>query len=192
MLPDLLQVICRYGSHLCIASADGENVECFVMDVMSPLLCTKLLFNTPTQVGCPLSMTADVMADGRRYIRIVCSRGILVCHPGGLSTVRGDYSALPSPFCARRRLIFFRRMWRFHHRRWDNHASRFAGHAGCRRVILGWITARNTLACQARGYYYMCKSSFFSLGLLFEREKRPRLMRALLFTFFRRAHYYHK
>ena len=88
-------VICRYGSHLCVCSVKGTKIHCTVTDVMSVNLDTKVLFEIPMQVGHPLSMVADVMRDERAFIRIICGNGIVVCHPGGVSHVAGDYSQFP-------------------------------------------------------------------------------------------------
>jgi hypothetical protein len=85
-------VICRYGSHLCVCSTKGTKLYCTVTDVMSLTLDTTVLFEIPMQMGPPLSMVADVMRDKRAFIRIICGNGIVVCHPGGISHVPGDYS----------------------------------------------------------------------------------------------------
>ena len=85
-------MICRYGSYLLIGTVSGTAVQCIAMDVMSPVLNAKVLFEIPMTVGHPLSIFADVMMDNRSFIRIVCANGILVGHPDGVSTVAGEYS----------------------------------------------------------------------------------------------------
>lgn len=163
------QVICRYGSFLCVCNAHGTRLQCAVYDVMSPTLASKQLFDVPLQTGHPLSMCADIMADRRAFMRIICGRGIVVCHPGGVSNIAGEYSASRPrragtenvPICQP-----FRRMRSVLHRRRHCNAARIACHPGGRRTFSERRTPRHTLACQAWGYRYMCESSVFSFGLL--------------------------
>lgn len=87
-------VMCRHGSLLAVANVEGSMVKCRLVDVMTPDLQTKDLFSVPLSVGYPLLMASDTTNDGRIYTRIICSNGIHVYHPAGMTTIPGEYSKL--------------------------------------------------------------------------------------------------
>ena len=94
-IPVANAVMCRHGSLLAISSADGSIVKCMLVDIMTPNLETRDFFSVSLRVGHPLLMASDTTVDGRIYTRIVCSNGIHVYHPGGITTIPGEYSERP-------------------------------------------------------------------------------------------------
>ena len=85
-------VMCRHGSLLALSNVEGSMIKCRLVDIMTPDLQTRDLFSVPLSVGYPLLMASDTTNDGRTYTRIICSNGIHVYHPQGMTTIAGEYS----------------------------------------------------------------------------------------------------
>jgi hypothetical protein len=79
---------------LLTASVAGPVVRCTLIDVMTPDLVSKRFADVPHSMGHPLVMAADVMHDGRFFVRIVCANGIHVLHRGGRVAIAGNYGGM--------------------------------------------------------------------------------------------------
>lgn len=99
-IPVANAVMCRHGSLLAVSSVEGPVIKCRIVDIMTPNLRTRDLFSVPMKVGHPLAMASDATTDGRIYTRIICSDGIHVYHPAGITTIPGEYSGSKRPASA--------------------------------------------------------------------------------------------
>lgn len=79
---------------LLAASVAGPVVRCTLIDVMTPELVSRRFADVPHSMGHPLVMAADVMHDGRFFVRIVCANGIHVLHRGGHVAIAGNYGGM--------------------------------------------------------------------------------------------------